>query len=67
LYLIRFSSFLFPSYASKYRINGTDYRTLSKVYGLRFVVAITGKGGQFDIVNLFVAIGIINQFSLLFT
>ncbi|CAF3453675.1 unnamed protein product [Rotaria sp. Silwood1] len=44
-------------YANRYRINGTNYRTLSKVYGLRFVIAITGKGGQFNIVNLFIAIG----------
>jgi len=44
-------------YAQKYRINDTDYRTLSKVYGLRFVVAISGRGGLFNIVNLFVAIG----------
>ncbi len=44
-------------YGDKYRINGTDYRTLSKIYGLRFVIAITGLGGQFYIVNLFVAIG----------
>ncbi len=41
----------------KYRFNGTEYRTLSKIYGLRFVVSITGQGGQFYIVNLFVAIG----------
>lgn len=44
-------------YAQKYRENGTEYRTLAKVYGLRFVVAISGKGGQFYIVNLFVSIG----------
>lgn len=44
-------------YIQKYRVNGTDYRTLTKMYGLRFVVTITGKGGQFNIVNLFVAIG----------
>ncbi|CAF2447127.1 unnamed protein product [Rotaria sp. Silwood2] len=43
--------------AQKYRVNDTDYRTLSKIYGLRFVVAISGKGGQFNIVDLFVAIG----------
>jgi hypothetical protein len=43
--------------AQKYRADNTDYRTLSKIYGLRFVIAITGKGGQFNIVNLFVAIG----------
>jgi hypothetical protein len=51
---IQCSSF---SFAQKYRKNDTDYRTLTKVYGLRFVVSITGKGGQFDIVNLVVAIG----------
>ncbi|CAF3898595.1 unnamed protein product [Adineta steineri] len=44
-------------FAQKYRENGVDYRTLTKVYGLRFVVSITGKGGQFNIVNLFLAIG----------
>jgi len=44
-------------FAQKYRVDGTDYRTLSKVYGLRFIVSITGKGGQFNIVNLFIAIG----------
>jgi hypothetical protein len=44
-------------FAQKYRVNDIDYRTLTKVYGLRFVLAITGKGGQFNIVNLFVAIG----------
>jgi cation transporter protein len=44
-------------YATKYRVNDTDYRILSKVYGLRFVVAISGRGGRFNIVNLFVAIG----------
>ncbi|UJR37581.1 hypothetical protein I4U23_030280 [Adineta vaga] len=43
--------------AQKYRMNDTDFRALSKIYGLRFVLAISGKGGQFDIVNLFVAIG----------
>ncbi|CAF1096753.1 unnamed protein product [Adineta ricciae] len=43
--------------AQKYYEGGRDRRTLSKVYGLRFVVTISGKGGQFNIVNLFVAIG----------
>ncbi|CAF1268273.1 unnamed protein product [Adineta ricciae] len=43
--------------AQKYRVDDEDYRILSKIYGLRFVLAITGKSGQFDIVNLFVAIG----------
>ncbi|CAF2688830.1 unnamed protein product [Rotaria sp. Silwood2] len=44
-------------FVQKYRVNETNYRTLSKVYGLRFVISITGKGGQFNIVNLFIAIG----------
>ncbi|UJR08640.1 hypothetical protein I4U23_012899 [Adineta vaga] len=44
-------------FAQKYYQDGKDYRTLTKIYGLRFVVTITGKGGQFNIVNLFVAIG----------
>jgi hypothetical protein len=56
---------MFYRYAQKYRINDTDYRTLTKVYGLRFVVTISGRGGQFNIVNLFVAIGIFN-FILIF-
>ncbi|CAF4448061.1 unnamed protein product, partial [Rotaria magnacalcarata] len=42
--------------AQKYRVDGVDRRTLSKIYGLRFVISITGAGGQFNIVNLFVAI-----------
>lgn len=54
---IIFDSYSSNRYAQKYRVNETDYRTLSKVFGLRFVVVITGKGGQFNIVNLFVAIG----------
>ncbi|CAF4457173.1 unnamed protein product, partial [Adineta steineri] len=45
----------------KYHQNGTDYRILSKIYGLRFVIAISGNGGQFNIVNLFVAIGILTK------
>jgi len=61
-HLTELSLFVFNSYAQKFRINDTDYRTLAKVYGIRFVVAITGKGGQFNIVNLFVAIGRINLF-----
>ncbi|CAF1049838.1 unnamed protein product [Adineta steineri] len=44
-------------FAEKYSVNGKKYRTLTKIYGFRFIVAINGKGRQFDIVNLFVAIG----------
>ena len=44
-------------FAQKYFANNTEYRLLTKLHGLRFVITITGKGGQFNIVNLFLAIG----------
>ncbi|CAF0799572.1 unnamed protein product [Adineta ricciae] len=44
-------------YVNKYRVNGIEYRTLTKVYGLRFVLAITGEAGGFDLYYLFLAIG----------
>jgi len=45
-------------YIQKYRTSeGKDIRTLSKVYGIRFVITTTGQAGRFNIVNLFVAIG----------
>ena len=49
--------FFLGRFADKYRANGVEYRKLTKIYGLRFVLAITGEGGQFDIVNLFFATG----------
>ena len=50
-------SVFFDRFAEKYNVKGIEYRTLTKVYGLRFVVSIRGKGRRFDIVRLFVAIG----------
>ncbi|CAF2723992.1 unnamed protein product [Rotaria sp. Silwood2] len=41
----------------KYRLNGTTYRILSKIHGLRFVVSITGSSGRFNALQLFLAIG----------
>jgi len=35
----------------------TEYRDLFKVYGIRFLYLITGKGGKFDIVPLLVNLG----------
>jgi hypothetical protein len=49
--------FYFDRFTEKYNINGIEYRTLTKVYGLRFVLSIRGKGRRFDIVHLFIAIG----------
>ncbi|UJR17753.1 hypothetical protein I4U23_004651 [Adineta vaga] len=43
--------------AYKYRINNITYRLLSKIHGLRFVVSISGTGGQFHALQLFLAIG----------
>ena len=49
--------FFIDRFAEKYNVNGIEYRTLTKVYGLRFVLTISGKGRRFDIVRLFIAIG----------
>ena len=43
--------------AEKYHMNGIEYRTLTKIYGLRFVLSVKGEGRRFDAVELFVAIG----------
>ncbi|KAM7398441.1 hypothetical protein PAMA_006379 [Pampus argenteus] len=37
--------------------NGTNYRTLFKVYGIRFDIMINGKAGKFNIVPTIIAIG----------
>ncbi|CAF1072379.1 unnamed protein product [Rotaria sordida] len=44
-------------FVERYRSNETDYRTTTKVYGLRFILTIAGHGGRFDIRRLFLAIG----------
>ncbi len=45
------------SFADKYRSNGKEYRTLTKMYGLRFILTITGNGGKFDLYCLFLSVG----------
>ncbi len=50
--------FFLLRFADKHNVNGKEYRTLTKVYGLRFILSIRGEGRRFDIVHLFVAIGI---------
>jgi len=37
--------------------NGTDYRTLFKAYGVKFVLTIQGRAGKFRIVPLVLNIG----------
>ena len=33
------------------------YRTLIKAYGLRFIIVVTGKAGQFDFIPLLLTVG----------
>ena len=56
---------MFSSFGEKYRENKIDYRTLSKVYGLRFVIVTVGIGGRFSVVSLTLAIGIGRKTSLI--
>ncbi|KAH1178910.1 hypothetical protein KIL84_000241 [Mauremys mutica] len=44
-------------YAKYYRDNGTDYRTLYKVFGIRFDILVNGKAGKFDIIPTMTTIG----------
>ena len=37
-------------FANKYIINGTEYRTLFKAFGLRIIVTVTGTSGKFSII-----------------
>ena len=55
--IIYFCIVVFDRFANKYYTNGIEYRTLTKIYGLRFILRISGNGGKFDIVNFFIAIG----------
>ena len=43
---------LLPRFGKFYRLNGTEYRDLTKAYGILFQVKITGVAGKFDIVPL---------------
>uniref|UniRef100_A0A452GU78 P2X purinoceptor n=1 Tax=Gopherus agassizii TaxID=38772 RepID=A0A452GU78_9SAUR len=44
-------------YAKYYRDNGTDYRTLYKVFGIRFDILVNGKAGKFNIIPTMTTIG----------
>jgi len=56
-FIFDFFSLLICRFAEKFLVNGVTYRTLTKIYGLRFILSIKGEGRRFDAVNLFVAIG----------
>ena len=44
-------------FAKYFEINETMYRVLVKAYGLRFVIDVSGEGGKFDFVPLFINLG----------
>ncbi|XP_067393964.1 P2X purinoceptor 1 [Emydura macquarii macquarii] len=44
-------------YARYYKENGTDWRNLYKVFGIRFDILVNGKAGKFDIIPTMTTIG----------
>lgn len=44
-------------FADKYEINGTMYRELTKAYGLRFIIIVTGQAGKFNFLPLLLTLG----------
>jgi len=44
-------------FTDKYHLNGVAYRDLTKIYGLRIVVSVEGRGGQFSMAVLTTTIG----------
>jgi hypothetical protein len=39
-------------YASYWKHNSKTYRSLTKAYGFRFIIAVSGKAGKFDLITL---------------
>lgn len=39
-------------YASHWKFESRTYRTLTKAFGLRFIIAVSGKAGKFDLITL---------------
>ncbi|XP_071790157.1 P2X purinoceptor 4-like [Asterias amurensis] len=39
-------------YSKYYKVNGTEFRTLTKAYGILFNIKITGQAGKFDFIPL---------------
>ncbi|UJR10316.1 hypothetical protein I4U23_014522 [Adineta vaga] len=44
-------------YASQWKYLGSTQRTLTKAYGLRLIIAVSGKAGKFDLITLSLNIG----------
>jgi hypothetical protein len=44
-------------FSNKYYVNSTEYRTLYKAYGLRFIINVNGQAGKFSILPFMLSIG----------
>jgi hypothetical protein len=44
-------------FASHWKYENRSYRTLTKAYGLRFIISVSGHAGQFDVITLTLNIG----------
>ncbi len=44
-------------FASHWKFQNRSYRTLTKAYGLRFIISVSGHAGRFDVITLTLNIG----------
>lgn len=44
-------------YATNWKTGNDDFRILTKAYGLRFIIATSGKAGKFDMITLSLNVG----------
>jgi P2X purinoceptor 4 len=44
-------------FSDKYETEKTEYRVLTKAYGLRFIINVIGKAGKFNFVPLLLTLG----------
>jgi hypothetical protein len=44
-------------FSNKYYVDNTESRTLYKAYGLRFIINVNGKAGQFSVLPFMLTIG----------
>ncbi len=44
-------------FAERYEKNGVMHRLLKKVYGLRFVITVTGRAGKFSFMPVILTLG----------
>ncbi len=46
-------------FADKYIVNGTEYRTLIKAFGLRFIITVNGNAGKFSILPVSICLSLL--------